>query len=204
MIKWHANVDISPGDLHNLARQLVDYTKLKIDQVMQIICKTFVKEARTIIGNFYRPHSEGMGKALFSQVSVCSHQGGGIPSPSHNISIHWSHVLSGGTPTQSWWGGGAPIWSQWRYHHPVLTGGAHRVQTGVSIQVRMGYSRIGPGLDGGYPHQDWMGVPLPPPPPKGDRGAEWVLGTRRAVCLLRSRRRTFLLELFHFICTILD
>ena len=29
-----------------------------------------------------------------------------------------------------------------------------------------------------------------------DRTTEWVLTTRRAVCLLRSRRRTFLLELF--------
>ena len=40
MIKWHANVDISPGNLHNLANQLVDYTKSKIDQVLQIVLKS--------------------------------------------------------------------------------------------------------------------------------------------------------------------
>ena len=28
---------------------------------------------------FYRPHSEGMGKVLFSQVSVCPHSGWGYP-----------------------------------------------------------------------------------------------------------------------------
>ena len=40
MIKWHANVDISSGNLHNLASQLVDYTKSKIDQVLQIVLKS--------------------------------------------------------------------------------------------------------------------------------------------------------------------
>ena len=64
------------------------------------------------------------------------------------------------------------------------------------------------GLDGGtplgtgqaYSHQDWRGSPRPsavdggthPPLPPRDRAAERVLATRRAVCLLRSRRRTFL------------
>lgn len=33
VIKWHTDLNISPGDLHNLARQLVSYTKHKIDQV---------------------------------------------------------------------------------------------------------------------------------------------------------------------------
>ena len=48
----------------------------------------------------------------------------------------------------------------------------------------------------------WWGVPgsgTPPPPPPGGypgRTTEGVLTTRRAVCLLRSRRRTFLLHRF--------
>ena len=44
------------------------------------------------------------------------------------------------------------------------------------------------------PNQDWMGVP--PPSQSEERAAEWALATRWAVCLLRSRRRTFLLILF--------
>ena len=64
----------------------------------------------------------------------------------------------------------------------------------------------------GYPHQDWIGVPpLPlgldgyPPPPFGtgwgtpsppsptlSEATDQALATRRVVCLLRSRRRTFL------------
>ena len=41
---------------------------------------------------------------------------------------------------------------------------------------------------------DWMGVPPPPPPPLEDRAAERALAMRWAVCLLHSRRRTFLLQ----------
>ena len=58
-----------------------------------------------------------------------------------------------------------------------------------------------PGLNGGgrgVP-QVWMmwgggsqGTPSPPCPPPLDRTAERALATRRAVSLLRSRRRTFL------------
>ena len=49
------------------------------------------------------------------------------------------------------------------------------------------------GLDGGTPCQDWMGVT----PLSGDRATERALATRRAVCLLRSSRRTFLFN-FNF------
>ena len=71
-----------------------------------------------------------------------------------------------------------------------------------------------PGLDGGYPgypqvwmgypsphhHHDWMAYPSPPL----DRAAKQALATWWAVCLLRSRRRTFLWTLiltlfFYFI-----
>ena len=54
------------------------------------------------------------------------------------------------------------------------------------------------------PHQDWVGVPhcwdwmgVPHPSLSGDRAAERALATRPAVCLLRSRRRTFLLFAFY-------
>ena len=43
---------------------------------------------------------------------------------------------------------------------------------------------------GSPPIQDWMGYPQ-----SGDRAAYRALATRRAVCLLRPRRRTFLLFL---------
>ena len=46
-----------------------------------------------------------------------------------------------------------------------------------------------PRLDGVPPIQDWMGYsPLP-------TSAKWALAMRRVVCLLRSRRRTFLLDI---------
>ena len=81
--------------------------------------------------------------------------------------------------------------------------------------LRGGYSLIGypkPGQDGGLPQVGVplgrTGVPSPsqvrlgysPPPPAGqdwgtprDRTAERAIATRQVVCLLRSRRRTFLL-----------
>ena len=58
----------------------------------------------------------------------------------------------------------------------------------------LGWGTPHPGQDGGIPQpgQDrrdhMMGYPL-------DRTTEGVLATRRAVCLLHSRRRTFLLQI---------
>ena len=62
-----------------------------------------------------------------------------------------------------------------------------------------------PGQDGVPPHHVRMGYPPWPdqdgvPPPPQDRAAERALATRRAVCLLRSRRRTFLLSFAFAIC----
>ena len=56
------------------------------------------------------------------------------------------------------------------------------------------------------PSQDWMGHPpivtgwgtFPPPPPPPPPAAERALATQWAVCLLRSRGRTFLLNLRSF------
>ena len=57
------------------------------------------------------------------------------------------------------------------------------------------------GLDGVTPGKDWMGLPPPSKDwmgvPLGDRAAERVPATRRAVCLLRLRRMT-LLSLIHY------
>ena len=58
-------------------------------------------------------------------------------------------------------------------------------------------------LDGDTPHKDWMGLPPPhpsgldggtchPPPPIGRQSSRASTCMRRAVCLLRSSRRTFL------------
>ena len=96
-----------------------------------------------------------------------SRQGGGGGCP--------SQVQMGGYPSQAW---GTPIQVQ-------IGGTPARSRQGVPW----------PGPDGGVSHP-WMGGVdrsrpggIPPPPV---RTTEAVLGTRRAVCLLRSRRRTFL------------
>ena len=75
---------------------------------------------------------------------------------------------------------------------------------GVPCQVQMGGTLLGGILPEGYPAGGYPGrVPLA----RSGRGeyparagysvktTEGVLTTRRAVCLLRSRRRTFLLQL---------
>ena len=78
--------------------------------------------------------------------------------------------LDGGTPCQKW------MWVP-----PLGLDWGSPIRTGLWVP---------PGLDG---------VPLPPlgldegtPSLSGDRAAERAIVTRRAVCLLRSRRRTFL------------
>ena len=51
--------------------------------------------------------------------------------------------------------------------------------------------RVPPARDGVPPGQDGIHRTSRPPP---DRAADGVLATQRAVCLLRSRRRTVLLD----------
>ena len=124
-----------------------------------------------------------MGKVLFSQC----------------LSVH----IWGGVPPSSWWG----------YPHPVdrgitpiqLTGGTpssqcpsgqrghiHLADRGSWWWGYLGYPLS--GLDRGTPHQDWMGYPC-----QDRMGGSPISGTgwaverdMRAVCLLRSRRGTFL------------
>ena len=133
---------------------------------------------------------------------VCPHLGGGVPI-SHNALQHfpechgadtWGGTLPGpagmgrgGTlpgPARGGGGGGYPARSSW--------GG-----TQVWYPLRPGQDGGGVTLLGGGGTQVWS------PRPGQDRGGggypvrttEGVLTTRRAVCLLRSRRRTFLFYL---------
>ena len=127
------------------------------------------------------PAFEGWREVMFSQVCVCSafgkrgylHQvlGGGYPILPDRGGEVTPFFLMRSYPIQFWWG--VPpffLMSGW-------VGGGY---------PRMGYSPI--RTRWGYPclHLDWMGV-HPPLPRSGDRAA-----MRRAVCLLRSHRRTFL------------
>ena len=87
-------------------------------------------------------------------------------------------------------GGGTPA----RSGQGVLQSGPHG---GYFSQVWMGVPQ--PGQERGYPGQVKRGVPQPgmgyPCPGMGypqDRTADGIRDTRRAVCLLHSRRRTFL------------
>ena len=164
-----------------------------------------------------------MGRGNIFSFFACSHLGGGVPHPAdRGVGYHipgldgggypihlmggttsqvwtggaphpadWgvppSQVWMGGTPS-SWWGGGCPI--------PGLTWGG-----GVPPSQLTGSTPF-PGLEGGTPSypdagvppsQVWTGgTPLAGGAPS-TRPAQHVLATWRAVCLLRSRRRTFLL-----------
>ena len=51
--------------------------------------------------NYYHPHSEGIGKVLFSQVSVCPHLGGGV---THLADRGYPFLLDWGVPHPSQWG----------------------------------------------------------------------------------------------------
>ena len=90
--------------------------------------------------NFYRSHSEGMGKVPFSQVSVCSHPEEGYPHPTNRGSTPIQ--LTRGTPFQPT-GRGLP---------PSSDRGGGVPQPG---QDWMGVPPL--GLDE-VPPQDWMGV----------------------------------------------
>ena len=106
--------------------------------------------------------------------------------------------LTEGVSHPSWWG--VPLSrssprSWWRYPR------VRPFSTGWGTPIRTGWGYLPFWLDGGtpigtewgyIPHWDWMEVPHPLH--LGDRAAERVLSTRtlRAVFLLRSHRRNFL------------
>ena len=118
---------------------------------------------------FYRPHSEGMGKVLFSQVSVCSHFFGGYP-----------HLADGGGG-----GEGTPIPGQ-DGEYPHTRSGLGGVPHPRSGQ-RVPHPRSGRG--GGTPSRSGPRSGHGGYPPTGT--AQHGLATRWVVC-----RRTFLYFLF--------
>ena len=145
----------------------------------------------------------GGGRGVPSQVQL-----GGVPI-SHNALQHYPEFHGADT----WGGGGVP--SQ------VQVGGGYPARSGQGVPCRgipcLGTPPSWPGvscrevpcrgdptwvptLTGGYPAR---GVPHPGPGQDGGGGypvrtTEGVLTTRQAVCLLRSRRRTFLyFKCFH-------
>ena len=89
--------------------------------------------------------------------------GGGTPSPSHNTSTHWSHVLYGGVPQCL-----VPCPFPGATPHPVPNRGypTHSLMVGVPQ----------PGQDGDTPHQDRIGV------------APWDWIEQQSEYLLRGRR----------------
>ena len=118
-------------------------------------------------------------------------EGRGIVTPSFLVGVshlanrRYPHLadrwVPWGTPCQTGWGYPPPLWG--------LDGGTPSIGTGWGTSLSglyCGTPSIGTGW--GTPHQDWMGVP----PPSGGRTAQRAPATRRAVCLLPSRRRTFL------------
>ena len=128
--------------------------------------------------NYYRHHSEGMGKVMFSVLSVHI-QGWRVP--------HLHPITLPSTGPMSFLGGGRVTTVPGPMSLPE--GGVPQSQMGVPWPGQDGVPTSPQlGLDGYNPLPGLDGVA----PSPGDRPAEGVLTTRRAVCLLRSRRRTFL------------
>ena len=149
-------------------------------------------------------HSEGVGKVLFSQVSVCPHLGGGWNVP---------HLVDRGVPPSFLTGVQLPPFSRWGVPHPSQWEGLPHPKSGWGNTPIPGQDvGVPPGQDGGYPIQSQdegttsqvrtVGYPHPrlgwgvpqgtPLSRSGPRSAQHVLVTQRVICLLRSRRGTFL------------
>ena len=123
-------------------------------------------------------------------------QPGGYPIPGPARGGTPSQVQLGGVPhprsswrgTPSRWEGGSP--SRWGACPGTPPAGGHPpgVPLPAGVPPHRGYPPSWGTPHRGYPPTG--GTPLPPP----------VLVTPRSVCLLRSRRRTFLFELFTVSC----
>ena len=151
----------------------------------------------------FTPQGRGYpGQVQLGRVPRPGPAGGGTPPqvpPSHQT---WpGGYPTSGTPSQTWQGG-TPPWVP-----PVRPG------QGVSHSGTPRQTWLGGTLPGGTPpwvppHQTWPrgypagGTPpwVPPTPIRPGRGVtppwvtDGVLDTPRSVCLLRSRRRTFLFQ----------
>ena len=134
-----------------------------------------------------------------SWVSTLARSGWGVPQPGPDGDypgqgwVSPGQVRMGGTPARSRWGKGYPLP---RDGVPPLRDGIPPSQgRGTPLgQVRKGYPCPGMGCPQwgmGYPPAR-DGVPLQ------DRTADGILDTQQTVCLLHSRRRTFLFCFFIF------
>ena len=150
--------------------------------------------------NHYRPHLKDDGRLYFQFVCPFT-PGGGTPSSCWGVPS--SPGPGGGYPIHLMGGGGTSSQIQAWGTNPA--DGGYPIQLMGVRQQGVPPSREYPPAGGipsgrGYPQQ---GYPSPgrgyPPPQQGvppTRAAWRVLATRRAVCLLRSRRRTFLFFLY--------
>ena len=152
--------------------------------------------------NFLPPAYVVRGKVMFWQASVLpsihlSVHRGGVPI-SHNALQHFPECHEAA-------GGGTRVRYPPRGDTQTPPGGAGTPPGGTRVRYPPGGYPGSGTPPGGVPGSGTpRGVPRPPrggypgqvPPPRGGypgRTTEGVLTTRRAVCLLRSRRRTFLL-----------
>ena len=123
--------------------------------------------------------------------SICLSTGGGYPYPIMLCNISQNAMRQrGGTRVRYPPGGGTWV------RYPPRGGYPGQVPRGVPGSGTLPGGYQGQVPPGGYPGQvpPPGGVPGTPPPGGGypGRTTEGVLTTRRAVCLLRLRRRTFL------------
>ena len=130
---------------------------------------------------------EVRGKVLFSQVSVCPHfgkgWGGGVRHPADGWNGGYPHMADGGYPILPDWGGGC---------FPGQDGWVppSQVRMGVPLVYKTGWGYPSLRLDGVPPPPSGLDGSIPPPPLR-----EWeTTATQQAVCLLHSRRRTFLFQ----------
>ena len=160
------------------------FGKVAIFSIVHVLC-TFVLETQKtgkietewspkknlLLPPAYVVRREGNSFTLF----VCPHLGG-VPI-SHNALQHFPecHEAAGGVP-------GLPPGGWYLTGYPPWGGVPRPPPRGVP----------GPPLGGTWPGTPPGGVPGPPRGGYPGRTTEGVLTTRRAVCLLRSRRRTFL------------
>ena len=129
------------------------------------------------------PAYEVRGKVLFSQVSVCSHLGGGYPIPGPS---------GGGVNPSSQQGGGGGTSSQIQagWYHIKPTGEWYPIPgpgRGTPYQVQVG-SHPSPGIDGGYPIQ-LMGGGQRVPHPRSRHGEYPIPGPGSGVPHPRSGGR---------------
>ena len=180
-------------------------------KIMYLIIKIFASSSRYSLPPAYVVRREGNSFTLF----VSPHLGG-YPYPIMLCNITQNamgQTPGGGYPARSSWGGGYPARSGRGYPakggtllgvpcqgYPAggtLAGGY--LPGGYPSRVPPGQVRMG-GTQVGYPPAGYPPGGVPPLPPGQVRmggypirTTEGILTTRRAVGLLRSRRRTFLL-----------